>query len=207
VRAGEEPAPDLTREPTQRGERRVEVVWDAEPSLRIGWHVPDAFHEDAPALAIAMNLLSGGRTSRLYRRLVTQDRIANGVTTSLGPGERYPQLFQLDASPLAPHTAAEVEAAIYDELARLASEGPSENELERVRNQISAGNLRRLQSNLGLAFQLVESAGLYGDWRATFRLSERLRSVTPQDVRRVIGMYLTAENRTVATLARRTASP
>jgi predicted Zn-dependent peptidase len=202
VPAGEEPPPVLAREPAQRGERRIEVLWDAEPSLRIGWHVPDALHADAPALAMLANLLSGGRTARLHRRLVTEDRIATGVTSSLGPGDRYPQLFQIDASPLAPHTAAEVEAAIYTELARLGWEGPSLQELERVRNQLAAGNVRRLQSNLGLAFQLVESEAFFGDWRETFRRSELLRSVTPEDVKRVVTRYFTRENRTVATLVR-----
>lgn len=207
VPAGEEPPPVLAREPAQRGERRVEVVWDAEPSLRIGWHVPSALDDDAPALNILANLLSGGRTSRLYRRLVTEDRIATGVTSSLGPGARYPQLFQIDASPLAPHTSSEVEAAIYAELARLSFEGPSADEMERVRNQIAAGNVRRLQSNLGLAFQLVESESLMGDWRETFRMSERLRSVTADDVKRVVARYFTPQNRTVATLVRTGARP
>ncbi|HSW30873.1 MAG TPA: pitrilysin family protein [Longimicrobiales bacterium] len=205
--AGEEPPPVLAREPVQRGERRVEVVWDAEPSLRIGWHVPDALHPDAPALSILANLLTGGRTARLHRRLVLEDRLATGVTSSLGPGERFPQLFQIDASPLAPHTAAEVEAAVYAEMERLAAEGPSVEELERVRNQIAAGNVRRLQSNLGLAFQLVESESLFGDWRETFRMSERLRSVTPDDVMRVVGRYFTSQNRTVATLVRAEPKP
>jgi len=202
VPAGEEPPPVLAREPAQRGERRVEVVWDAEPSLRIGWHIPDARHPDAPALSILTNLLTGGRTARLHRRLVLADRIAAGVTSSLGPGERFPQLFQIDASPLAPHTAAEVEAAVYAEIERLVAEGPAPEEMERVRNQIAAGNVRRLQSNLGLAFQLVESESLFGDWRETFRMSERLRSVTSEDVKRVASRYFTSENRTVATLVR-----
>lgn len=207
VPPGEDPPPVLAREPTQRGERRVEVVWDAEPALRIGWHVPDVRHDDAPALTILANLLTGGRTSRLHRRLVTEDRVATGVTSSLGPGARYPQLFQIDASPLAPHDAAEVEAVIYAELERLASEGPSPQELERVRNQIAAGNVRRLQSSLGLAFQLVESESLLGDWRETFRMSERLRSVTPDDVKRVVTRYFTSQNRTVATLVRAKDAP
>lgn len=207
VPRGEEPPPVLAREPEQRGERRVEILWDAEPSLRVGWHVPDAFHDDAPALSILASLLSGGRTSRLYRRLITEDRVATGVTSSMGPGDRFPQLFQIDATPRAPHTAGEVEAAIYEEVARLAEEGPEEAELVRVRNQIAAGNVRRLQSNLGLAFQLVESTSLFGDWRTTFTHFQRLRDVTVDDVRDVAARYLTARNRTVATLVRSRTDP
>ncbi len=205
VPRGDEPPPVLAREPIQRGERRVKLVWDAEPALRIGWHVPDAFHPDAPALAMLTTLLTGGRTARLHRRLILLDRIATSVSSSLGPGDRFPQLFQIDATPLAPSTAADVEAAIYAELDSLERVGPTNAELERVRNQIAAGNVRRLQSNLGLAFQLAESESLYGDWRETFRFAERLRAVTPEDVKGVVRRYFTAENRTVATLVRRSA--
>jgi predicted Zn-dependent peptidase len=200
---GEEPPPVLAVEPPQRGERRVEVAWLAEPAVRIGWHIPDVFHEDAPALVILSSILTGGRTSRLYRRLILEDRLATGVFTSMGPGQRFPRLFQIDATPRSPHTTAEVEKAVYEELARLLEAGPTEAELQRVRNQIAAGSIRRLQSNLGLAFQLSESASLFGDWRTTFQLSERLRSVTPDEVSRVLGRYFTKENRTVATLVRK----
>jgi predicted Zn-dependent peptidase len=199
---GDEPPPVLAVEPPQRGERRIDVTWDAEPAVRIGWHVPSGLHEDTPALTMLSAVLTGGRTSRLYRRLVVEDRLATGVYSSMGPGMAYPRLFQLDATPRAPHTTREVEEAVYVEVAVLASEGPSESELERVRNQVAAGSIRRLQSNLGLAYQLADSESVYGDWRVTFQYADRLRSVTPADVRRVAEQYLTKERRTVATLVR-----
>jgi predicted Zn-dependent peptidase len=93
-----------------------------------------------------------------------------------------------------------VEAAIEEELARLAREGPSEAELERVRNRIEAGAVRRLTSNLGLAFQLSSSASLLGDWRETFRYAERVADVTVEEVRQVAAAYLIPENRTIAVL-------
>ncbi len=204
---GEDPLPVLAREPEQQGERRVDIAWDAEPSVRIGWHVPSALHADAPALTMMTSLLTGGRTSRLYRRLILDDRTATGVYSSLGPGERFPQLFQIDATPRAPHTTLEVERAVYEEIERLATEGPTDQELERVRNQVEAGNIRRLQSNLGLAFQIAESTTLTGDWRDTFRLSERIEGVTAADVRRVAARYFTQANRTVATLRRKEQGP
>ena len=200
---GETSTPVTAVEPTQLGERRVVVEWDAEPALRIGWHVPAAVHNDAPALAILTSLLTGGQTSRLYRRLVLEDQIAGGVFSSLGPGSRYPQLLQIDTSPIAPHSTQELEGAIYEEIARLANDGPEQDELERVRNQIAAGSIRRIQSNLGLAFQLAESVSLFDDWTQTFRVSERLQAVTGDDVRRMARLYLTEQNRTVATLVKK----
>ena len=79
---------------------------------------------------------------------------------------------------------------------------PDPEELRRIHNQLEAGEVRRLQSGYGLAFQLAESAARYGDWRATFRLSERLRAVRPEDVSRVARTYFRRDNRTVAVLLR-----
>ncbi len=203
---GETPPPVLAREPEQRGTRRIEVTWDAEPAVRMGWHVPSSVSDDGPALAVLASLLTGGRTSRLYRRLILEDRIAGGVFASLGPGSRFPQLLQIDATPRAPHTAAEVERAVLDEIRRLAEEGPTEDELRRVRTQVAAGSIRRLRAQLGLAFQLAESAALFGDWRETFRYADRLRAVDAEAVRRIAATYLTPERLTVATLVRREGS-
>lgn len=200
IAPGERPAPVLAIEPRQRGERRAVVEWDAQPQLRVGWHVPESMHEDAPALAILSSILSGGRTSRLYQRLVMQERIATGVFSSMGPGSLYPQLFQIDATPRSPHTTEEIEAAVYQEIARVARDGVTPDEVERVRNQIAAGTVRRIQSNLGLALQIADSESLFEDWRVTFRSSARLRDVTPADVQRVAGRYFNEANRTVTTL-------
>lgn len=202
---GDAPPPVLAVEPPQRGERRVEVTYAAEPQVRIGWHVGSVFHADAPALTMLSYLLTGGRTGRLYRRLVLEDRLATFVSATTLPGTRYPGLYTIQAVPRAPHTAAEVEAAVYEELARLAAEPPDDVDLERVRRQLAAGDVRRLRSNFGLAFQLAQSTALFGDWRTTFRLSTRVRDVTPGDISRVVQTHLRPENRTVATLV--TAEP
>lgn len=199
---GDEPPPVLVQEPPQNGERRITVAWDAEPRLRIGWHIPQHMHPDDPALAVLGAVLTGGRTARLQRRLVMEERIATGASAFTGPGDRHPRLFLVDALPRSPHTTEEVEAAIYEEIARIAAEGPTPDELERVRNQIAGGNVRRIESNLGLAFQLADSESLTGDWRWTFQEAERLGAVTAEDVRRVAAQYLTPANRTVATLVR-----
>lgn len=202
IPAGERPAPVAVVEPPQRSERRVHVEWDAQPLLRIGWHIPAADHEDAPALALLSSLLTGGRTSRLHRRLVTEERVATSIFSSTGPGSLYPGLFQIDVTPVHPTTPELLEARIYEEVERIATEGPTEVEIERVINQIEAGSIRRLQSNLGLAFQLADSESLFGDWRETFRSPAKFASLDVGDVQRVAAKYLTSANRTVATIGR-----
>lgn len=120
----------------------------------------------------------------------------------MGPGAAYPQLFTIEAAPRTPHSTAEVEAAVYEELNRLAEAPPTEAELQGVRNRIEAENVRRLTTNMGLAFQLAGSAAGTGDWRTTFRFASRLQQVTPADIQRIVRRYFTPENRTVATLVR-----
>ncbi len=198
------PAPLAVREPEQRGERRIEVRFDAEPQLRIGWKIPSGLHEDAPALTMLANILVAGRDSRLYRRLVRDDRTATSVTAGTGPGALYPGLFTIHSIPRAPHTPEEVEAAILDELERLRSEPPTDAELERVRTRLEASQVRRLASAQGLAFQLATSQAVWGDWRETFDAQDRLSEVEPDDILRVLERYFIPSGRTVATLRRDT---
>ena len=184
LQAGDPPPPVLVHEPEQEGERRVEVVFDAEPQVRIGWHVPEEQHPGVAALSVLSALLTGGRTSRLHQRLVIRDRLATLVTSVMGPGARFPRLFTVHATTRFPHTTSEIEEAVYAELDSLRHTPPSESELQRIRNQIEAGQVRGLTSHLGLAFQLAGSTSSHGDWRTTFRFRQRLAEVRPEDVSR-----------------------
>lgn len=193
-------APVVTREPEQLGERRVVVAWEAQPHLRLGYHVPEAAHPDAAALQMLSALLTQGRTSRLFDRLVIRERKASQVSSGFAPGARYRRLLAFTVVPIQPTTTEELERIVYEEIERLKTEPPSDEEVQKIRNQVEAGEVRRLQSNLGIAFQLANSQVLYDDWRETFRQSQRLRAVAPEDVQRVARKYFTPENRTVATL-------
>jgi predicted Zn-dependent peptidase len=200
--AGEPHRPVVTQEPPQHGERRIEVQFDANPLVVIGYHVPSAGHADAPALAVLSQVLTGGRTSRLYQRLVIRDRVATAIVSFTPPGALYPRAFAFQGVPIAPHTTQEIEQAVYEELDRIGREPPTGYELQRVRNQIDASSFQRLQSNLGLAFQLSSSEALWYDWRRTFRDQGAQARVTAADVQRVAKIYFDRTNRTVATLVR-----
>lgn len=203
--AGREPPPVTAREPRQTGERRITVEFDAEPRLLIGWRAVPLRHDDAPALSMLASLLTGGRSTRLYRRLIAGDRSAIHVSASLGPGMAWPRLFTVSAVPRSPHTTGELEAAIYEEIQALKDEPPDPRALTRVRNQYRAGEYRRLSSNLELAGQIADSHATFGDWRETFRLSRRMSRVTAEDVRRVARQYLVDSARTVAVMVRKEA--
>ncbi|MFO7262219.1 MAG: pitrilysin family protein [bacterium] len=201
IPAGEPARRVEVREPEQRGERRVSIEFDAEPQLLMGWHIPEPDHPDYPALTVLAHILTGGTTSRLHRRMVLEERVAVVVSASIQPGGMDPQLLVIGAAPAEGHTTAELERLIDEEIARLQTDPPDTLELGRIHNQLEAGEIRRLRSNLGLAFQLAGSASAYdGDWRATFRFTERLLAVEAADVQRVARTYLRPENRTVAVL-------
>ena len=203
VPAGREPPPVLAREPAQRGERRITVEFEAEPRLLMGWRAVSILHEDAPALSMLASLLTAGRTTRLYRRLIAEDRSAIQVAAFLGPGALYPRLFTISSVPRSPHTTEEIERAILEEIGTIRDAPPDQRALTRIQNQYRAGEFRRLSSNLQLAMQIAESEASFGDWRETFRLSRRMADVTPEDVQRVARQYLNPGTRTVAVMVRK----
>ncbi|HAP41765.1 MAG TPA: insulinase family protein [Nitrospira sp.] len=200
------PIPTLvTEEPPQRGERRVEIEFDAEPALAIGYHKPTIGHPDDFVFDVIDAVLTEGVTSRLYGTLVRNKRLAASVLSDTNyPGVRAPNLFVIAATPLAPHTTAEVEAAIYDELDRLKTEPISTKEFERVLNGLDADLVRSLRSNSGLASQLAFYHTVAGTWRYVLSARDRIAAVTPADVQRVASQYLMKSNRTVGVLVKKT---
>jgi predicted Zn-dependent peptidase len=196
--------PLVTVEPPQRGERRVEVEFDAEPSVVIGFHKPALGHPDDYIFDVIDAVLSDGLTSRLYTTLIREKRIAASVNSDSNyPGVRSPNLFILSATPLAPHTTEEIEAAIYAEIERLKTEPVSAKELEKVLNNLDADLVRALRSNGGLASQLALYQTVAGDWRYALKARDKIAAVTPADIQRVASEYFIKSNRTVATLVKK----
>lgn len=191
------PPPITTREPEQRGERRVKVEWDHEPELIIGYHKPDPLHDDEAVFDVIDAILSRGRTARFYKTIVRDRRLATSVGTWTGPTNRYPNLFTISATPLHPHTTAELEQAIYEVLGTLVTDPPSAEELQKVRNNLHADFLRRMRSNRGLAGQLSYYEAIFGDWRYIETHLGKIDAVTADDVVRVAKKYFVSTNRTV----------
>jgi predicted Zn-dependent peptidase len=189
----------ITAEPEQRGERRVTVEFDARPQLVIGYHIPALGHPDTYALTVLGSLLAEGRTSRFYKGLVEGRAIALSVSGG-ATVQPYPGIFSILAAPRAPHTPAEVERALYEEIERIVEEPPAERELLKVRNQTDAELIQALDSNSGIAEEVGDAHALTGDWRYLLESRRRIKAVTAADVQRVAREYLTASKRTVITL-------
>ncbi|MFQ5956921.1 MAG: M16 family metallopeptidase, partial [Candidatus Brocadiales bacterium] len=197
------PIPEVkTVEPEQIGERRVYVEYDANPMFTVAYHKPEITHPDQYVFEVIQNLLSNGRTSRLYKTLIEEKRMAV-MARSYAGGSKYPDLFFAFATPRFPHTAEDVEQVVYEELDRLKNEPPSDWELQKIKNQLEASFIRGLESNSGLADEIGYYEAIAGDWRYINTAVERIKAVTADDVMRVAKKYFTRKNRTVAILVKK----
>ena len=196
--AGPRPAPLRTVEPPQTAEKSVVLTDPSQPVYMEGYHRPDANSPDDPIYDVISDVLSTGRTSRLYRDLVRDKQIAANASVLNGiPGGKYPTLIAVRALPAPGHTNVEVQAAIREQLERLKSEPITDGELKMVKTRAKADLIRSLGSNSGLARQLAVTQARQGDWREMFRYIERLEKVTKEDVMRVARSTFVAQNRTV----------
>ena len=142
--------------------------------------------------------MSNGRTSRLYRALVRDKKIAAYSAGFSGlPGIKYPHLFAFYAFPLPGHKNEEVADAIHVEIERLKKEDISDDELKMIRTRAKANLLRGLDDNEGLASELALYQARYGDWRELFHQVENLDKVSKADIRRVANQTFVPTNRTV----------
>ncbi len=194
------PVPDerTTTEPPQNSERRVILRGAAQPFYIEGYHRPDYHSPDDAVYDAISDLMSNGRTSRLYRALVRDKKIAAFAAGFSGlPGNKYPHLFSFYAVPVPGHTPQELGDAIHAEIDRIRKEDITDDELKMIKTRAKADLIRGLADNSGLAQQLAIYQSRYGDWRELFQSVDRIDKVTKADIRRVANQTFTENNRTV----------
>jgi len=197
------PKPDetTTTEPPQNSERKVVLKEKSQPLFLEGYHRPDYMTKDDAVYDAITDLMSEGRTSRLYRALVRDKKIASFSAGFSGlPGTKYPHLFAFYAFPLPGHTTQEVGDAIHAEIERLKKEDISDDELKMIKTRTKANLIRGLADNQGLAIQLATYQTRYGDWRELFRSVDRIDKVTKADIRRIANQTFNDNNRTVGVI-------
>lgn len=196
----EPPPPVRTIEPEQSGERRAELTRPAEmPGLMIGYHIPSVKSPDIYALDVLEVVLGDGESSRLYRRLVREMQIAARVYASsqwmIDPG-----LFVLSVKVKPGMAPADAEKAIYEELEAITKENITSKELEKAKNKILANFYRSMQTVNGKARKIGQYELLFGDFEEIYKVQDRYRAVTLEDVRSVAEKYFKPTNRNVVTL-------
>lgn len=194
------PEPLRTKEPPQQAMRTILIHDHSQPLYVEGYHRPDYHDPDDAVYDVLADLLSKGRTSRLYRSLVRDKRIAIAAQGGSFPGNKYPSLFFFFAAPSQGHTAADMAGPIHEEIEMLKTQDVTDDELQSIKTRAKADLIRGLGNDQGLAFQLGEYQALYGDWRQLFREIDEIEKVTKADIRRVANKTFREENRTVASM-------
>jgi predicted Zn-dependent peptidase len=195
-----QPKPDetTTTEPPQDAERRVVLRDQSQPLYIEGYHRPDYRSPDDQVYDAIADLMSTGRTSRLYRALVRDKQIASDSEGFTGyPGNKYPHLFAFVAVPIPGHKPEEMADAIHVEIEKLKNQDVTDEELRMIKTRAKANLIRSLGSNEGLAFALGLNQARYDDWRELFRSVDRIEKVTKADIRRVAKQTFVPDNRTV----------
>ncbi|WP_440999489.1 M16 family metallopeptidase [Fodinibius sp. SL11] len=198
---GPKPPPVYTQEPEQRGERRFTIQGQSQPFFIMGYHTVAQDHPDSKALQLLGSILSGGRTSILYKRMVEEEQTALQVSAFNGyPGQKYETLFATLAIPNQGVGVDTMETSILEEIEKIKNGEISQEALDRARTNARANLIRSLDSNSGLASALASAENLRGDWKKVFTDIEELNEVTVDDIQRVANEYLTKDNRTVGAI-------
>ncbi len=201
ARALPERKPQL--EPAQDGPRRLSVKAPAElPIVAMAYKVPvlrDVEKDVDPyALSMLSAILDGHDAARFSRNLIREQRLAVNAGSGYDSTARGPGLFYLVGSPSADKTRAELEAGFRAELARIAEDSVTAEELARARAQLVAGQTYKLDSMFAQAMEIgqLETSGI--PYTADRRIIERLQAVTAEQVRDVVRIYFRDDQLTVA---------
>ena len=201
------PTEPFTDEPPQNSVREVKLQDPAQPFYIEGYHRPSYLAPDDAVYDAISDILSNGRTSRLYRSLVRDQQIAAVAAGFSGfPGSKYSHLFAFYAVPIPGHTNDEMQKAFQVEIGKLKTQDVTDDELQMFKTRSKADLIRGLASNEGLAEQLAIYQTRYGDWRELFRYLDRVDKVTKADIRRVSNQVFQDTNRTVGVIQTQTAS-
>jgi zinc protease len=199
------PAPRNFTEPKQLGIKRIVVKAPAElPYMVMAYHVPalrDTQHDWRPyALDVLAGILDGNGSARLNKSLVREQQVASDVDANYDDLSRGPALFTLDGTPSEGKTVADLEAGLRAQIALVAKDGVSEEELRRVKSQITAAEVYKRDSVFYQAMQIGQLESLGFSWKDIPVMLQKLQAVTAQQVQDVAREFFKDDNLTVAVL-------
>ncbi|GAB5604737.1 M16 family metallopeptidase [Sideroxyarcus sp. TK5] len=205
ISAGKLPARKHYEEPAQLGIKRIVVKAPAElPHLVMAYHAPTLRDVDKDwqpyALSVLAGVLDGNDSARLNKSLVRERQVATSIGAGYANTSRGPTMFSLEATPAAGTSVEALEAAIREQLQMIVRDGVSEEELRRVRAQVTAAEVYKLDSLFYQAMQIgqMESIGL--SHRDLPLMLQKLQAVTAEQVQAVARDILRDDQLTVAVL-------
>lgn len=200
IPAGPGVPPVTAVEPPQRGERRITLRRPASLPLYVAaYHVPNLKHTDSPALAVLSVVLGSGRSARLQKSLVEEQRLVLAADASYDRTSIDATLFTLSMRIAPQKQWQDAETALYQEIEKIQKDAVTEKELERAKNLVESQFIYGQDSLFYRAMQLGQYASI-GDWQLVQQVVPSIRAVTAADVQRVAKTYLQQKNRTVGIL-------
>ena len=197
---GISPKQEKPKDPPQAGERRISLRKEAQlPFLVMGYRIPNLEHSDAYVLEVINAILSGGKSSRLYKKLVLEKQVALEADAENSLLSRDPALFYVYGTPLPGKQVGELEKALEEEIERLQKEPVDKRELEKVKNQLESSFIYS-QDSLFFQAMLLARYEIAQSWKVIDRYLPLIQRVSPEDIQRVARRYLIPDNRTVGTL-------
>jgi predicted Zn-dependent peptidase len=176
----------------------------ANPYLYIVYKAPEAKHDDYYALVLLSDILSNGKSSRLYASLVDGKQLSTSVSTSYG--ESFdPTVFAFYATAAKSVNEADLEKAIYEELEKVKKDGISDRELQKVKNQKLIEFYNQVETINGKSNNIGTYEVFFGDYKKMFEAPDRYNKVTADDIKRVANTYFNKTTRTVGILKTNTA--
>jgi zinc protease len=196
--------PPLTRPPVPptalTGERRIAMEAKVErPFQTVVWHSPANFKPGDAELDILAGILSAGKTSRLYQRLVYEMKVAQTVGASQS-GSLLAGTFSVSFSPMPGHTLAEIEKLVDEELEKIRTRPVTTREIDRVKNQIETGMFSGLESIQGRAGRLLAYNTYLGDPGYIGKDLARYRAVSAAQIQKLAAELLKKDARLVITV-------
>ena len=167
------------------------------PRLHLAWLTPPAYAPADAALDVAASILTGGKNSRLFKRLVYDTQIAQNVS-AFQDSQRLSGTFLIIATARPGHTVEEMQKAIDEEMERLRSEGPDAREVQRAINEIEAAFYRQMERVGGFSGKADQLNAYYfagGDPDFFAEDLARYKSLSPTDVQAAIRSWLPADRR------------
>ncbi len=199
------PARKNLDEPPQIGVKRIVVKAPAQlPHMVMAYHTPvlrDPAQDWQPyALEVLAGVLDGNESARLNKALVREQQLASSVGAGYDSTSRGPGMFILEGTPSEGKNVAELEAGLRAQISQLVQDGVNEDELKRVKAQVTASEVYKLDSLFYQAMQIgqLESIGL--SYKTIPLMLQKLQAVTAQQVQEVAREFLKDDNLTVATL-------
>ncbi len=191
----------ITPEPPQDVEKIITMKGMAQPIVIIGFHRPPLKSEDSAIFDAISDILSGGNSSRLYKKLVIKEKKAIYIGTLSGfPGNKYPNLYIVYALPSNGVDVQKLKDLILEELFKLKNEKVSLKELQKVKKKEKLSLISSLDSNQEMAFNLAYYETIGGGWENLFLSLDKIDRVTPEDIMRIAKKYFRKDNMVVGIL-------